>query len=85
MRAKTNLVDASSVLALELIFAALLLRDAAVGHDGTVLVGAVHTVGIAVTDPLLGDAHGTAPLLVGATLELSLGVAGSGICYNKNN
>ena len=80
MRAKTNLVDASSVLALELVLAAFLLRDVAVGHDGAVFIGAVDAIWVAVANPLLGDAHRAAPLLVGAAFELCLGVTGSSLC-----
>jgi hypothetical protein len=73
------LIDASSVLALELILAALLLRDVTVRHDRAVFVGAVNAIWISVTDPLLGDTHGTTPLLVGGTFELGLGITSSGI------
>ena len=76
------LVNTSSVLALELILAALLLRDVAVGHDRAVLIGTVNAIRISVADPLLGNAHGAAPLLVSGTLELGLGVTSAGI-YNK--
>ena len=74
------LVDASSILALELILAAFLLRDVAVGNDGAVFIGAVDAVWVAVANPLPGNAHRAAPLLVGAAFELRLRVTGSSLC-----
>lgn len=55
----TDLVDAASISAGEHVLGARLLLGTVV--EGGVLVGAVHAVRIAITNPLLGDALGAAP------------------------
>ena len=68
------LVDAAAVAALELLFAALLPWPGAQGN-GRVLIRSIHTVRVAVTHPLAGNAHGPVPQLVLRALKLRLRVA----------
>lgn len=72
------LVDAALVLALVLLLRIAWLRRGAVVH-GCVLVRPVHTVGVSVAHPALGDAGSPPPLLVLGALELSLSVTLPGV------
>jgi hypothetical protein len=72
--AQPALVDATAVAALELVVTAARLRTRAVMQRG-VLVGAVHTIWVAVAHPLLRDALRAVPILVLGASVLHLGVA----------
>ena len=77
--APPKLVNASSVVALELVFVTGFALGGTVGNHVGVFVGAVNAVGIAVTQPLSGNAHGAAVLFVGLAFEFRLGITGSSV------
>ncbi len=69
------LVDATTIVAFELIVGAFFKRHITIGNLGMVFISRVDTIRIAITDPVLINANPPAPLPVGLTSELGVRIA----------
>jgi len=69
------LVDATTIVAFELIVGAFFKRHITIGNLGMVFISRVDTIRVAITDPVLINANPPAPLPVGLTSELGVRIA----------
>ena len=69
------LVDATTIVAFELIVGAFFKRHITIGNLGMVFISRVDTIRIAITDPVLINANPPTPLPVGLTSELCVRIA----------